>query len=249
MKIQNPSCGFTLIEILFAVLVMVIGLVGILALFPTGIDSSNRSVEDTEAGLKSQSFVNALSIAMANATYDNSTGNWIIQVSFDLAQNAQFRLPKFSDGVIYKTGSSTIFYSSIWKHHPDFTNPYPYPGISSPTNYDDLSYSNPPSENPNNTAYKFGGDKWVIATQGTISPEHDRSEPYFQYAISLDVRKMNDFAYIAKDSTVDGVKWTIPVFEEKNRTYEFRIHTYRLVSASPEKKKYLGCLSCKMNVK
>lgn len=67
--------GFTLIEITIALLVLAIGLLGLLALFPVGFDSSRRSGEITEAALLAQSYTEALKEEFARiglASLDNT---------------------------------------------------------------------------------------------------------------------------------------------------------------------------------
>lgn len=71
MRRKSIDEGFTLIEILVALTVLIIGLVGILALFPVGLSSSQASVEDTFASLIADSVGNALISAMRNSTGGN----------------------------------------------------------------------------------------------------------------------------------------------------------------------------------
>ncbi|MDD5679694.1 MAG: prepilin-type N-terminal cleavage/methylation domain-containing protein [Candidatus Omnitrophica bacterium] len=52
--------GFTLIEIVIALLVVAVGLVGILALFPVGFDASGRASSITEATFLAQELVEDL---------------------------------------------------------------------------------------------------------------------------------------------------------------------------------------------
>lgn len=46
---RGAAAGFTLVEILLALLILAVGLLGVLALFPLGIDAARRSVESTRA--------------------------------------------------------------------------------------------------------------------------------------------------------------------------------------------------------
>ncbi len=46
---SGPAAGFTLVEILLALLILSVGLMGVLALFPLGIDATRISVESTRA--------------------------------------------------------------------------------------------------------------------------------------------------------------------------------------------------------
>ena len=52
--------GFTLLEILIAIVVLVLGITGIVALFPTAIGSSRATVQDTYAAAIGQSVIDAL---------------------------------------------------------------------------------------------------------------------------------------------------------------------------------------------
>lgn len=52
--------GFTLIEILIAMSILVIGLVGILALFPAGLNATRKAIEDTNAAIIADSLYSSL---------------------------------------------------------------------------------------------------------------------------------------------------------------------------------------------
>lgn len=65
MKIRRRSAtGFTLIEILIAMAVLMIGIVGVLSIFPVGIKNVNDSVKDSTAANVAQSLYNAMIDAM-----------------------------------------------------------------------------------------------------------------------------------------------------------------------------------------
>ena len=59
MEKGNKRCewGFTLIEIVIALLVLAIGLVGLLALFPVGFDAAARAGDITTATFLAQSLI------------------------------------------------------------------------------------------------------------------------------------------------------------------------------------------------
>ena len=61
--------GFTIIEILIAIVVLVLGITGIVALFPTAIESGNKTVEDTYAATICQSVVDAVSVGLRESRY------------------------------------------------------------------------------------------------------------------------------------------------------------------------------------
>lgn len=61
--------GFTIIEILIAIVVLVLGITGIVALFPTAIESGNQTVEDTYAATITQSVVDSISVGIRESRY------------------------------------------------------------------------------------------------------------------------------------------------------------------------------------
>ncbi len=63
---RNRLSGFTILEILIASAVLVIGLVGVLALFPAGIASGRRVVEDSTAIAIARSVADAIRSGMRN---------------------------------------------------------------------------------------------------------------------------------------------------------------------------------------
>jgi prepilin-type N-terminal cleavage/methylation domain-containing protein len=65
--------GFTIIEILIAIVVLVLGITGIVALFPTAIESGNQTVEDTYAATITQSVVDAISVGLRESRYSYRT--------------------------------------------------------------------------------------------------------------------------------------------------------------------------------
>ena len=56
----NSQAGFTLIEIGIAIFILAIGLIGILTLFPIGIDSTRRVTQDTNAAVLSELAISDL---------------------------------------------------------------------------------------------------------------------------------------------------------------------------------------------
>jgi len=65
--------GFTIIEILIAIVVLVLGITGIVALFPTAIESGNQTVEDTYSATITQSVVDAISVGLRESRYSYRT--------------------------------------------------------------------------------------------------------------------------------------------------------------------------------
>ncbi|MCO5171925.1 MAG: hypothetical protein M9894_36965 [Planctomycetes bacterium] len=65
--------GFTILEILIAIVVLVLGITGIIALFPTAIESGNKTVEDSYAAAITQSVVDALTVGVRESRYMTRT--------------------------------------------------------------------------------------------------------------------------------------------------------------------------------
>lgn len=66
--------GFTILEILIAIVVLVLGITGIIALFPTAIESGNKTVEDSYAAAITQSVVDALTVGVRESRYTTTQG-------------------------------------------------------------------------------------------------------------------------------------------------------------------------------
>lgn len=63
-RLRRTDAGFTLIEILIALVLLMVGIVGILSLFPVAIKNVSSSVEDSAASNLAQSLYSALTEAM-----------------------------------------------------------------------------------------------------------------------------------------------------------------------------------------
>lgn len=78
------QAGFTIMEILIAVAILVVGLLGIVALFPFAVELGNRSIQETNAVLLAQSVERALREGLANRKGHSPDGKW----TFFLFQHA-----------------------------------------------------------------------------------------------------------------------------------------------------------------
>lgn len=65
---RNLRAGFTMVEILIAIMVLLVGLVGILVLFPVGINAARLAAQDSMGGVIAESVEEALIDAMHSAT-------------------------------------------------------------------------------------------------------------------------------------------------------------------------------------
>jgi prepilin-type N-terminal cleavage/methylation domain-containing protein len=62
---MNSQAGFTLVEVVLAILVVALGLLSVFSLFPSGLRASEDTVADTRAGLFAETVFNGM---RANAT-------------------------------------------------------------------------------------------------------------------------------------------------------------------------------------
>jgi len=71
---QEAERGFTLIEITIALLVLAIGLVGILSLFPVGFDAAGRSMHTTTATMLAQRLIEDCKVQGYDEVNKDQTG-------------------------------------------------------------------------------------------------------------------------------------------------------------------------------
>jgi prepilin-type N-terminal cleavage/methylation domain-containing protein len=160
--------GFTLIEILIAIIVFGIAIVGILALVLTAIPTSNESTEDTIAATLASSVYHALALAMKSPSYDSDTQKYKVLFLHDLQHQGNgihyyFLLPKIQDGRM---------------HHPS--------GAEEGT---PVSYF---AEYPNNNSipiFRTGGDSQVYSYARSVMAYKDPTDPYLQLGFFFSVAK------------------------------------------------------------
>ena len=105
---KQHNWGFTLMEILLAMSILIVGLVGILALFPAGLNATRKAMEDTNAALIAESAYSSLRAAARqtspggnlNFFHDGVTASTSTFGPFSetvLAQGKAIGLPKHYD--------------------------------------------------------------------------------------------------------------------------------------------------------
>jgi type II secretory pathway pseudopilin PulG len=215
--------GLTLIEILLALVVMMLGLVGILALFPTGLKQGKEAVERTQAALMTESLSEAIALAAGSAVLDNpgaANAHYKLTIthdSIDSKKNAvyyEFLLPNFSDGM---ASAPTPNAGSKWFHHP----------ATSPSSVGAVSMDEPEKE----SEWSMAGDPWTKAQFEAIKGTDDKtgtdgSEPLDQFCYSFDVRKINTLEYMMNPPPA-GKGMTLQQLDPIARMWEIRIHTFR----------------------
>lgn len=73
---RTITSGFTILEIMIAVAILTIGLMGILALFPVAIETSRVTIQDTNGVLIAQSVEQAIREGLAHRKGQDDSGRW-----------------------------------------------------------------------------------------------------------------------------------------------------------------------------
>jgi Tfp pilus assembly protein PilV len=68
-RLRSRRSGFTILEILIAIVILVLGISGIIALFPTAIEAGNQTVQDSYAAAITQSVVDAVAVGLTESRY------------------------------------------------------------------------------------------------------------------------------------------------------------------------------------
>jgi prepilin-type N-terminal cleavage/methylation domain-containing protein len=192
--------GVTLIECLLALIVLAVGLVGILALFPVALENSKGSMELSHGAIIAESVKHALTVALKNAVYDAGTDRWEVSMAHDLKEGSNIsridmKLPKTSEG---------------WVRFPN-----PGGGGLGKAIAEVAQAFRKPQED---LAFTMYADPWIRKHVDRVHDQADASDPYSQFEFSFDVQKINTLDYLAAP----------PADIEKQTTlYEFRIHVFR----------------------
>jgi type II secretory pathway pseudopilin PulG len=73
---ETSISGFTILEILLAVVILTVGLLGLLAVFPVAMDSGRRAVESTNAVIITQSVEQAIRDGLKQHKGQSRDGRW-----------------------------------------------------------------------------------------------------------------------------------------------------------------------------
>lgn len=216
MTTRRSDRGLTLIEILLAIIVMALGLVGIMALFPPAMQTATESMEETQAAIVGESVAHALANALAHATYDPATKRYVAWLSHDLKAGAsrgryEFVLPK---GDLDAAGSPK------WYH---------YPGTASPPAKDEGSPVTLENYDPeaDDRIFQLAGDAWTAATVKNVQDNYDATDALGQFAFSFNVAKVQTLKYLRKPPRPGEKQFTEDELQSMEKLYEFKIYVLR----------------------
>jgi len=199
--------GLTLIEILIAIIVLTIGVISILAIFPPSIKSANSSIEDTVSAKIAESVTDALNIAMRSASTEDVTAkkpSMAVIVHDGLPGGSyEFALPLPVDPP------------------PDRENPrfFAHPA-NSPT---DVSN---PSPKPADV-FRLGNTDFMKEVVDSVIKGPDPSDSYSQYGFTITVKRIDD----DRPASETGSQF-IP-----SPLFQFAVAVYRLPPGTDDKYK------------
>jgi len=223
--------GVTLIEILLALIIMVLGVVGILALFPGALMLAGESMEDTQSAIVGESVAHALVTALRNAEFDKATLQYKCVLVHDLYSSDpsangngergryEFVLPK---------GDVTGAVANPWYHFPGMAKP---PAADPGAKVDLLTWDS----EADGRVFKLGGDGWMKATTDETK-KNDPTDAWTQFGFSLNIMKVPTLDYLRgkPKPTAPGAPaqtYQPDEVERMQKLYEFKIVIYRIANA------------------
>ena len=169
---MRDKSGLTLIEILIAIIVLTIGVVSILAIFPPSIKSASSSIEDTVAAKIAESVSDALNIAMRSASAENVTDK------------------KPSKAVIVHDGLPDGYY--------EFALPLP---VDPPPGSENPRFFAHPANNPTGVStpspkpadvFRLGNTEFMKKIIDDVTKGPDPSDSYSQYGFTITIKRIDD---------------------------------------------------------
>lgn len=230
VSMRNPQRGVTLIEILLALVVMVLGVTGILALFPPAMQSASEAMEDTQAAILGESVAHALVNALRNAEMDKGTLQHRAVLVHDLYSSDpsangngergryEFVLPP---GDRTGKGSNPI---------------HLYPGSPKPPSGDPgapVDLVNWDGEQ-DARVFKLGGDGWMKATLDETR-KTDPTDAWGQFGFSFTVQKVSTLDYLTGKPKPTPPGAPVQTYqpdevERMQKLYEFKVNIFRIAT-------------------
>ena len=231
MTAHRRDRGVTLIEILLALIIMVLGVVGILALFPGALQQAAESMEDTQSAIVGESVAHALVNALRNAEFDKATLQYKCVLVHDLyssdpAANGNGERGRYE--FVLPKGDTTGAAANPWYHVPGASKPPPAdPGAA-------LDLASWDAE-ADARVFKLGGDGWMKATTDETK-KNDPTDAWTQFGFSINIMKVPTLDYLRgkPKPTAPGapaLTYQPDEVERMQKLYEFKIVIYRIANA------------------
>lgn len=218
--------GLTLIEILLSILVLVLGILGIMALFPTALQTSRVTIEQRHsvnvAESVKHSIGNAFRFQFATGTGEvagSSPGveDGKVIMTHDMDAGNAFPFLFLPPNLAGSTATAPG-----WRRHPAAA------AVDMARGTGPLATS--PVPNPEAAPqFYVSSDAWLNASVSYIRSNNDPTEPYRQYAFNFDIAKVNTLQHLLTQvNPATGVNWTPDELDPMIRLYECRIHVHRI---------------------
>ncbi len=230
MKARGSERGVTLIEILLALIVMVLGVVGILALFPGALQSAAESMEDTQAAILGESVAHGLVSSLRNAEFDKTALTYRATLVHDLYSTDPSGTGNGERGrfeFILPPGDKTGKAANPWHHYPSAAKP-PSNDPGAPLDLSSWDAEKDPR------VFKLGGDGWMKATTDETK-KTDPTDAWTQFAFSFNVTKVPTLDYLTgkPKPTAPGEPaqtYLADEVDKMQRLYEFKIVIFRIAN-------------------
>jgi len=234
MRNRAAEKGMTLIEILIALIVMVLGVLGIMALFPPALQSGTESMEETNAAILAESVAHGLMNAFASAEEDRAST--VLRLRATLTHDLKSNSGSGRYTFILPPLPANPTTNEEWWHYPSSspsTSNIPGQAGSTPTG-DSGSKMVGGAWDPegDDRHFQLGGDQWLLNTVNDVHDVNDPTDPLTQFGFSFDIRKVDDMWYQRKTpAAIDPYRNTVMKlddYEAVEKLYEIRIHILRI---------------------
>jgi type II secretory pathway pseudopilin PulG len=235
MRTRTADRGMTLIEILIALIVMVLGVLGIMALFPPALQSGTESMEETNASIVAESVAHALTAALQSAQQD--AGSASVRLRCIMVHDLKFGPAATSGPGRYAfilpplPGNPTTDLN--WYHYPSSANPGGQGGNPPVGDNGSKMTGNGFTPEDDDRHFQLGGDMLTINSVTSVHTMNDPTDPLTQFAFSFDIRKVDDMWYQRRNpGAIDPYKKMAlkpEEYETMEKLYEVRIHILRIV--------------------
>jgi prepilin-type N-terminal cleavage/methylation domain-containing protein len=230
MRNRAAQQGMTLIEILIALLVMTLGVLGIMALFPPALQSASESMEETNAAILAESVAHSMAEAFASAEEDKQSPKLLLRCTMSHDMKAGDKTRGRYTFILPPLPANPLT-NQEWSHYPSTSMP---PGQGSPAPGDPGSRmtGNAWDAEEDDRHFQLGGDMWTVDAVKSVQEVNDPTDPLLQFAFSFDIRKVDDMWYQRKNSgAIDPFRNAAMKpddYEAMEKLYEIRIHILRI---------------------
>jgi prepilin-type N-terminal cleavage/methylation domain-containing protein len=214
---MSGSKGFTIVEILIAMVVLSLGLMGILGVFPAGIKMTSGIVEDSNSAIIAESVRNAVELGLHRARIDDGANKGFVYLGEGveaLLEESGHTLP-FDITTLDGTPPDINNAADYWVKLPfNDGGMYLYPRAN-PTTYEIGPYTiknNPPVKRVfpcGAQVAKNAKDPSLIA----VERQEAEKDPFPQYS----------YAFVIKEAKVGSP----PVYTTNHSLYELTVYVYR----------------------